>query len=155
MQQAITELETLISGYSLRFSKIPPDEFTAKPNPKKWSKQEVLGHLIDSAHNNLRRFIVGQYSQNDKIVYEQDFWNDCNQYNSMAQGDVITLWVLMNKRIFEVLRNMPADKYGNLVDTGKGSIELKSLQWLAEDYIKHMKHHINQVIPGSFDIIYP
>lgn len=154
MQQTISELNKLISEYAQKFAAIPQDQFKAKPNPEKWSKQEVLGHLIDSAHSNLRRFIVGQYSQNDKIVYDQDFWNSSNGYQEMMQGDVVTLWVLINKQICTVLGNMPAEKYNNLVDTGKESVSLKTLQWLADDYVKHMKHHFNQIIPGSFDIEY-
>jgi len=154
MQEIIAELEQLIAEFSNKFLGIPNDQFTAKPRPEKWSDQEVLGHLIDSAHNNLRRFIVGQYSPDDKIVYDQDFWNTINDYQHMTQQDVILLWALMNKRIAAVLNNMPADKYNNTIDTGKDDISPKTLIWLAADYVKHMKHHFNQVIAGSFEVEY-
>jgi hypothetical protein len=29
------------------------------------------------------------------------------------------------------------------------------LQWFAEDYVKHLKHHLNQILPASFNISYP
>jgi hypothetical protein len=29
------------------------------------------------------------------------------------------------------------------------------LEWLAIDYVKHLKHHLNQIIANSFAIVYP
>ncbi|MBP9794899.1 MAG: hypothetical protein KBD42_02625, partial [Chitinophagales bacterium] len=66
----------------------------------------------------------------------------------------ITLLVLLNKRICAVLNNISVEKYENIIDTGRDSISPKTIIWLAEDYVKHMKHHINQIIPGSFDQVY-
>jgi hypothetical protein len=51
--------------------------------------------------------------------------------------------------------NMPAENYSKQCDTGKTEVNLRTLEWLADDYIKHMKHHLNQIISGSFDVIYP
>lgn len=155
MENITSALEDIITQYSKKFESIGEERFLLKPHADKWSYQEVLGHLVDSAHNNLRRFIVGQYQPHDKIVYDQDFWNNINDYNQMQKQDVINLWVLMNNRISNVLKNMPAEKYQNTIDTGKEAPSLKTLIWLAEDYVKHMKHHLNQIIPGSFDIVYP
>ena len=155
MQHVTAELKTLISDYAERFLKISDAEFSAKPLPNKWSKKEVVGHLIDSAQNNLRRFIVGQYMPvPPKITYEQDFWVNANGYQNTSGKDVITLWKLINEQIVSVLNNMAADNYTRLADTGKTDVQLRTLEWLAEDYVKHMKHHINQVIPNSFDILY-
>jgi hypothetical protein len=50
---------------------------------------------------------------------------------------------------------MPPSGYESLCDTGKTEKQLYTVQWLAIDYVKHMKHHINQIISGSFDVIYP
>ena len=38
---------------------------------------------------------------------------------------------------------------------GREEEKLHTLEWLASDYVKHLKHHINQIIPRSFDIVYP
>jgi hypothetical protein len=35
-------------------------ESKARPAPDQWSPKEVLGHLIDSAANNYRRFVDAQ-----------------------------------------------------------------------------------------------
>ncbi|HLZ16977.1 MAG TPA: DinB family protein [Cyclobacteriaceae bacterium] len=156
MKSTIAELNNIVFDFSEKISAIPDDEFSAKPLPSKWSKKEVLGHLIDSAQNNLRRFICGQYeSMPPKITYNQDLWVDFNGYPQTNKAEVIALWTLMNKRIAAVLEKMPAASYSKSSDTGRESVALHSLAWLADDYVKHLKHHLNQIIPGSFAIRYP
>jgi hypothetical protein len=155
MNHITKELSQLISLYSVKFEGFTEEEFSSKPRNDKWSKKEVVGHLIDSAQNNLRRFIVGQYETvPPKIVYDQDFWVAANGYQHASKNDVITLWRLINQQICVVLDNMITSNYAKVCDTGKNVVDLRSLEWLAQDYVKHMKHHINQIIPGSFDIIY-
>ncbi len=140
----------------MKIASIPDQEFSAKPLPHKWSKKEVLGHLIDSAQNNLRRFVCGQYeSAPPKITYDQDFWVNVNDYQSQSQKNVIALWQLINTQIATILSTMPASNYTLHCDTGKQTPQLRTLEWLAEDYVKHLKHHLNQVIAGSFNIQYP
>jgi hypothetical protein len=156
MEATISELNTIVSDYSLKIGAIPEQGFSIKPSPNKWSKKEVLGHLIDSAQNNLRRFICAQYETSPpKIVYEQDYWVRANAYQQMDTKEVIGLWILINSRVAAVLEQMPSNAYARECDTGKNSASLHSLEWLANDYVKHLKHHLNQIIPNSFDIAYP
>lgn len=155
MKNTVSELNSIVEAYSAKINNISDADFSAKPLPKKWSKKEVLGHLIDSGQNNLRRFVVGQYeSAPPKITYDQNFWVESNGYQKMDKDSVIRLWKLVNQQIASTLTNMPAQNYSRTCDTGKEQVSLKTLEWLADDYVKHMKHHLNQIIPGSFDIIY-
>jgi len=155
VKQVAAELRLMITTYSTAFTALKEEDFAAKPTSEKWSKKEIVGHLIDSAQNNLRRFIVGQYEVNPQhIVYDQDFWVKANNYQNMTSMDVIVMWMLVNFRISEILETMPEENYSKECNTGKGAPQLYTLEWLAEDYIKHMKHHINQIIPGSFGVPY-
>src|SRR5690349_7108910 len=98
MKNVTQELRALLVEFTAKFHAIPDSEFSNKPQPKKWSKQEVVGHLIDSGQNNLRRFIVCQYeAQIPNIVYNQDFWVSVNGYQRMKKEDVITMWRLVNE----------------------------------------------------------
>lgn len=151
MNNVVSELRDIVEEYTKKIEGIPDADFSAKPFPNKWSKKEVLGHLIDSAQNNLRRFICGQYEADPPfIVYQQDFWVEANQYQEAPGAEVIGLWRLINLRICAVLGNMPQKNYAKEINTGKPH----SLEWLAQDYVKHLKHHLNQIIPGSFNVIY-
>lgn len=152
MEQIVRELQTIVSEHYRKLNQIPGEAFDAKPLPHTWSKKEIAGHLVDSAQNNLRRFICSQYEASPPhIVYEQDFWVSSIGYQSMDRRDVIELWRLTNLQICATLTSMPAGNYSKECHTGS----LRTLQWLAADYVKHLKHHLNQIIPGAFDVIYP
>lgn len=156
MEQVVNELNKIINDFTQKLKQFSEQELVEKPMPHKWSKKEVIGHLIDSGQNNLRRFITGQYETlPPKIVYNQDFWVTANNYQEMNGQDVIHLWQLINKQITNVLSSMQPDQFEKTCNTSKDGTELRSLEWLAQDYVKHMKHHLNQVIAKSFDIVYP
>lgn len=156
MEKVVHELTSIVNDFAERLSSVPDEIFAEKPFLNKWSKKEVIGHLIDSAQNNLRRFIVGQYDTTSSIiVYDQDFWVTANGYQDMSKDEIILLWRLINERISAVLTNMPPEAYSREVNTSKHSPELRSLDWLAIDYVKHLKHHLNQVFVASFNVTYP
>jgi hypothetical protein len=155
LTNTLSELRQILGDYSEKFETLPEVLFSAKPHPHRWSKKEILGHLIDSGQTNLRRFICGQYESAPRIVYAQDFWVAANSYQNIPKENLIQLWRLLNEQICEVLRTMPDRNASLLVDTGKEEPQLHSIAWLAEDYVKHLKHHLNQIIPGSFVISYP
>jgi hypothetical protein len=142
MKKSIQQLELIISGYTDQLNALNEDEWTYKPNPAKWSRKEVLGHLIDSAQNNIRRFIVAQYEDNPKIVYAQDNWVMFANYQNYLTGDLVTLWVLFNKHICMVLKSIPEGMEERMCNTG----ESLSIKWLAADYNKHLLHHLHQVL---------
>jgi hypothetical protein len=155
MKKTVDELRSVLDEMEPRIRAISDAEFSAKPRPDKWSKKEVIGHLADSAQNNLRRFISARYEDRPKIVYDQDLWVNASGYQSAGKDEVIALWRLLNDRICAILSGMPATDYTKLCNTSKGEPEYKTLEWLASDYVKHMKHHMNQVISGSYPIAYP
>ena len=140
------ELGLIIHKYEERLRAIDEKDFSHKPSPEKWSKKEELGHLVDSAHNNLRRFIVCQYETNPKIVYRQNEWVKASDYQNQKAADLITLWCLLNKQICEVMRTIPIEAEARLCDTGYEVTDLHSARWLAEDYIKHLKHHLHHIL---------
>jgi hypothetical protein len=155
MKTIVEDLKDVLNQMEPAVRSIPEPEFSAKPRPEKWSKKEVIGHLIDSAQNNLRRFISARTEDRPRITYEQDFWVSANAYQSARGEDLITLWRLLNERICSILLAMPSSSYGTLCNTGKAEPQYRTIEWLAADYVKHMKHHLNQVIAGSYDIVYP
>jgi hypothetical protein len=50
---------------------------------------------------------------------------------------------------------MPQTNYQKTATRTQDHDEQKTLDWLAADYVKHMKHHHNQIFEKSFDITYP
>ena len=156
MKNTISELTEIINLFTSRFEELDEASFSEKISREKWSRKEVLGHLVDSAHNNYRRFLCGQYEVPPvRIVYDQEFWVVANDYQHMETREIIALWKMMNQQIVRVLQNMPEQHFVSLANTGKHEPELHTLQFLAEDYVKHLKHHLNQIFPKSYDLVYP
>jgi hypothetical protein len=140
------QLSTIITLILPKFTQITEEAWSHKPSPTQWSKREILGHLIDSAQNNLRRFVVTQYQQNDNIVYYQDEWVVYQNYQQTPTEEVIDLWKLINLHICRVIDNIPAEKLQYTCNTGKQSVELHTLDFLISDYIVHLNHHLEQII---------
>jgi len=150
MNNTITGLASIIENYTPLLKKVNEPSWKAKPLPGKWSKSEELGHLIDSAQNNIRRFIVAQYEEQPHIVYRQDAWVSISNYQDYPVNDLIELWVLINRHICMILKNMPAEKARNLVLTQ----HIHSIEWLAEDYNKHLLHHLHHLLELE-PVVYP
>ena len=66
-----------------RMMSIPEEQTGLRPAPGKWSRKEILGHLIDSAVNNQARFVRAQL-QDDLVFdgYDQDAWVRVQRYNT-------------------------------------------------------------------------
>src|SRR5215471_19031784 len=118
MKAIADQLDLVIREYLPQLRNVPEDEFSYKPDPAKWSKKEILGHLVDSAQNNIRRFIVGQYETKPHIVYYQDQWVALQNYQHYSTHELIRLWQLLNQHICIVLDKMPKENYGKLCNTG-------------------------------------
>ena len=145
MQQPIPDIDQIIQNFLIIL--ITNDiDWEAKPSPQGWSKKEILGHLIDSAQINLQRFVRCTYEQNFKLVYAQDEWVATQRYNEAKAEDLLTLWRLLNKQIARILLNYPVQQLQNTCDTGKAEVSLRTVKWLANDYVKHLEHHLGQII---------
>jgi hypothetical protein len=70
-------------------NQIDNNVFSDKEQNNKWSKKEILGHLIDSATNNHQRFVRAQFETNPEIVYDQENWNLFSYYQQMDSRDLI------------------------------------------------------------------
>lgn len=116
-----------------------------KKSSAKWSKKEVLGHLVDSAQNNLQRLIRVQHESIPKIIYDQDEWMRLSAYQSYDRGQLLQLWVLLNHHYCHVLRIINPENLDRQCDTGKQGKDLHTLKFLAEDYLSHMLHHLSQI----------
>ena len=138
----IDRLSTIIEQQSILLSNASEEDYALKPAPNKWSRKETLGHLIDSAQNNIQRFIRGQYEKDSSIIYNQDRWVELNRYQDATLAELVNLWKLLNERIIHII---DAISEGDLKNTSLIKGERFTLEWLIEDYIRHLEHHLNQI----------
>ena len=65
----------ILQSAPLRLATISDEIASYQPATGRWSKKEILGHLIDSAANNHQRFVRAQFVQSlDTPSYEQERW---------------------------------------------------------------------------------
>lgn len=134
-----------VEEHSAHILQAPEPVLNAKPSAQRWSKKEILGHLVDSAQNNLQRLVRAQYQDTPRIVYEQDTWVALSRYQAYSIAELVTLWVCLNKHYAHVLRGLSESSRERLCDIGQKGPEIKPLRVVAEDYLTHMVHHLTQI----------
>ncbi len=143
MTNTITQLNDAVENLmNFEHSSI---DWEFKPSPSKWSRKEIIGHLIDSAQINLQRFVRCTYEENFKLTYEQDECVKAQHYQQADLKELLALWRLLNRQIIRVLQNYPPDRLLAECDNSKTTVSLHSVEWLAQDYVHHLNHHLNQV----------
>ena len=121
-------------------------EFSRKNSPKKWSKKEILGHLIDSAVNNLQRFTEIQFQDKPYPIqkYDQDQLVIANNYQNASTEEIRDFWLAINKRILSIIKLQTKETLNYQILLGK---KLTSdLNFLIEDYVHHLEHHLKQIV---------
>jgi hypothetical protein len=145
LQTALSQLEKHLQEVPQHFNQFLPEVLLSRPASDKWSKQEILGHLIDSAINNLKRFTDIQCFPQPYTVlrYQQDDLVIINRYQQLQLEHLLQLWSILNKQVINIISTIPADKLPYTVIIPSG--ESKTLEWLAIDYVEHMEHHLKQI----------
>lgn len=146
---SMDRLEDYIQTFPARMKKLSDNELTSRPAEGKWSKKEILGHLIDSAVNNLKRFTDAQFSSlpYEVVRYRQVDLVVVNGYQGLPLDHLLELWRVLNKQITFVIRNIDEEKFNYAVDPGPNNGGLKNLAWLISDYVGHMEQHFRQIFP--------
>lgn len=145
MQTALDRLNFWIIEVPVKFGGLSEQEISERPQPYKWSRKEILGHLCDSALNNLQRFVRAQYEEqpNTIIKYDQDQWVRLMNYQELPFEHILSFWVSLNKQIAAVWERTPENQLTNGFLLSEE--QTVTLQWLIDDYVDHMEHHLNQI----------
>jgi hypothetical protein len=143
VNEAIKQLSEIIEEYSELLKGNSDTKYSMKPSPEKWSKKEILGHLIDSATNNHQRFIRAQFENNPAIFYDQDMWVAHSHYNELPVKQLIRFWKVYNKHLLEIIKRIPAENLMRECKMRDGNHV--TLQFLIDDYVTHLQHHLKQI----------
>ena len=145
MTDAIARLEELLKTVPPRLVDFSDDAVALKPAPNRWSKKEILGHLIDSAANNHQRFVRAQGAPRLEFPgYEQEFWVATQAYATASWPDLVNLWLLLNRHLVHVMKAMPAAVLSHeCIIGGRPAVTLEAL---AVDYLRHLNQHLGQLL---------
>jgi hypothetical protein len=142
IDNAISRLTYIIEKVPSILAEIGEEKMSLKPLPNKWSKKEIIGHLIDSATNNHQRFVRGQFETLPEIRYEQDKWNEYGFYQQIDSKQIISFWTIYNKQLIEIIKRIPTENLKRQIKVGEN---LLTLDFLIADYVEHLEHHLKQV----------
>ena len=133
----------LLGQHWTQFSEI---ELTQPLAPGRWSRKEILGHLIDSAANNHRRFVLAQAGPWPYVMesYDPDYWVQCGSYLNVPGAELLAFWNAYNKQLRQLISAVPTAALAHECHTPHGT--RVTLEWLIKDYVLHLEHHVQQII---------
>jgi hypothetical protein len=155
MAEVATDLRRTVDSATERLKAIPSDRAREPVAAGKWSAQEIIGHLVDSASNNHGRFVRAQLSDDLFFPgYDQAAWVSVQQYSAADWSELIALWRTFNSHIAHIVERIPQDvatqprAYHNLDEIAWKTVPREqpaTLEYFVRDYVAHMKHHLAQI----------
>ena len=109
-----------------------------------WSRKQVIGHLIDSASNNHQRFVRTSLQGSLEFPgYDQD---GCVRVQAIQDAPwplLVALWKNYNLYLAHVIAHLPAAQLEAHCRIGED--KPVTLKFLADDYLRHLLHHLGQI----------
>jgi hypothetical protein len=147
MKELAAELRSEVGRAASLFGEWSEAEVTRERGDGKWVRKEILGHLIDSAFNNQQRFVRAQLaSEYVGPGYEQRAWVAVNGYRERPWLELVDVWVAANRQLAAVIERVPAAKLKTHCTIGDG--QPVTLEYVMQDYLAHMKRHLEQIAAG-------
>lgn len=143
MESLATAILSRVATSLPQLRDMPESETAHKPSPDRWSKKEILGHLIDSACNNHQRFVRAQLDGGLAFPgYDQEGWVRCQGYATADWPLLVELWAAYNRHLAVVVARLPVASRSLACRIGGEELSLAAI---VEDYVRHLDHHLAQL----------
>ena len=153
---AQTELRRAVTVATPILERISDADAARPRSPGKWSRKEIVGHLIDSASVNHERFVRAQLT--DDLIcptYDQEAWVRLQRYADAPWSELVSLWSLFNFHLARVMEAVPVEMRmrerarHNLNQVAFRTIPSEqpvTLDYFMHDYVAHLAHHLAQIV---------
>src|ERR1044072_5335428 len=139
----VTALASVVERAIPHLSAISEEAPSIKPSPGKWSKKEILGHLIDSAANNHQRLVRLQLQPEISLPgYDQDNWVRLNRYQQEPWAEIVALWSAYNRHLVSVIESLDDSALGHVWHASDVAV---TLEFIATDYVRPLRPHLAQI----------
>jgi len=152
----IEEFETITQGLLILVNEwepkllgLPDNVITQRRNSQNRTIKQIVGHMIDSASNNIHRIVHMQYQKsplkfpNYAINGNNDRWIAIQNYQEEDWKIMINMWKYSNLHIIHVIRNVDSSKLDNRWHYSDE--RLISLKDGIIDYLRHFKLHLSEI----------
>ena len=143
------ELLSLVEEWDLKLLSLSEDVLTKKENSQHRTIKQIVGHMIDSATNNIHRIVHLQYQPSPLVFPDyanlgnNDRWIAIQDYKSENWNDLVQLWKYLNIHIVHVINHVNPDKLTNEWIT---ALNVKvSLKSMIQNYTGHIRLHLNEI----------
>jgi hypothetical protein len=144
LQSAINEFQRILEAAPAQLSPFTDADVSVASAPGRWSRKEILGHLLDSAANNHHRFVRAQYQGELSMPgYAQENWVSTQHYKDRTWNDLIQFWTAYNRHLLHLMQRVPAQHLQ--IPCRIGDDESVTLEFLMIDYVRHLRHHWDQI----------
>jgi hypothetical protein len=148
--EPITEgVLNLMTLWESRLLGLETDLITTRRNNQNRTIKQIVGHMIDSASNNIHRIVHMQY-QPSPIIFpnyatngNNDRWIAIQNYQDENWEDMINLWKYSNIHILHIIKNVDSSKLDN--QWYYSDERLISLKDGIIDYLRHFKLHLDEI----------
>ena len=144
MESLAKELIEIVTSVASELIRMEDAQAGVKPSANEWSKKEIIGHLIDSAANNHQRFVRAQI-ENSLVFppYAQETWVQRQAYHTCPWLQLLELWKAYNLHLAWIIRQTPTEALVRNCTIGDNPTV--TLGFLIEDYLSHLKLHLEQL----------
>ena len=158
MAEVVADFHRTVEQSAVRLLALGESERNRRaPGDEGWTPKQIVGHLIDSAANNHRRFVLGQFTS-DLVFdgYAQEDWVRVQAYDRADWNTLVALWRSYNLHLAHVMAHAPEEVLrGERAEHTLDRIAFKTvpadrpatLEYLMRDYVGHLKHHLRQIFP--------
>lgn len=148
-----TDLGRTVAQAKPMLEKLSNADTSLRPAQGKWSRKEILGHLLDSASNNHQRFVRATLQGELTFPgYDQERMVELQQFREVDWGFLVDFWAAYNRFLAHVINSLPAK--AAKISCNIGPNPPATLEWIVQDYVEHLKHHLNQILGTKFSTTY-
>jgi hypothetical protein len=151
LQKMPQQLSYLVNRATTIFNAYEKDQWLGSRGDGKWTRLEILGHLIDSAANNHQRFVRAlAHPSLTWPGYDQVAHVAVQRYQSASPSVCVALWSAYNLHLSHVIQDIGYEKSNTICSIDQAPA--MTLSDLVLDYVAHLEHHLKQLIdPPSLE----
>jgi len=143
------EITLLVNVWENKLLLLPEEVITNRRNSQNRSIKQIVGHLVDSASNNIHRTVHLQYREtplyfpNYATFGNNDRWIAIQNYQDENWENLVQLWKYSILHFAHIIQQINPEKLKNVWMGGDD--EKVTLHKMVEYFIPHFKLHLVEI----------